>query len=164
MGIPRPFGHVALMAHPNTAFSLQAVLCAGPLVKALLASGAHNYVEFRALSSRCALGISKKGRETTGTSYETSSESNTGARNSVEFWGAVQQVGFWSTRCCAGNAQIELAVRQLLLSIWLAKAANDGMGLRAFSVPRNHRSSVHPAVQSSQFFVGSIPPHSPRTI
>lgn len=31
----------------------QAALCAGPLVKALLASGAHNYVEFKALSSRC---------------------------------------------------------------------------------------------------------------
>ena len=119
------------MAHPEHSISLQAVLCAGPLVKALLASGAHNYVEFRALSSRCALGISEKGRETTGTSYKTSSESNTGARNSVEFWGAVQQVGFWSTRCCAGNTQNDLAVRRLLLcdccfSMCLAKAANQG--------------------------------------
>jgi hypothetical protein len=62
MEIPGTVVHVTLMVYLNAVFSLQAVLCAGPLVKALLASGAHNYVEFRALSSRCALGIVKKGR------------------------------------------------------------------------------------------------------
>lgn len=33
-------------------FCVQAAFCAGPLVKTLLASGAHNYLEFKALAAR----------------------------------------------------------------------------------------------------------------